>query len=79
MINKLKTIYESILNKLGLNKMTRNQKNVCKYIIGVIGLACGGNACVAAERETFTWVDGVLLGVGIVIAIWYAYHVFTDE
>lgn len=59
--------------------MSKNKKNILKWIIAVAGLALFGYSMVQIERDNFGLSAIIALIVSAVIAFWYVRHVFTDE
>lgn len=56
--------------------MSRNQKNIIKFLIAVIALVLFGY-CVC--HDPFTWREGVGIILSAIIGAWYVWHVFNDE
>lgn len=58
--------------------MTKNTKNIIKFSIAVLALVlfC---YCMYLLETSFTWwaVGGIV--VSILVALWYCWHVFTDD
>ena len=59
--------------------MSRNVKNILKFIIAVLALTLFAYCICAAETEDFSlWhIAGIILSVDV--GIWYCWHVFNDK
>ena len=58
--------------------MSRNKKNLLKFIVAFIALVlfC---YCIYLLETNFSWwaIGGIV--VSILVALWYCWHVFTDD
>ena len=59
--------------------MSRNKKNIVKFLIAVIALGLFTYCVVQAELDKFNGYHIAFMILSIVVFIWYGWHVFNDD